>query len=118
MSSRFWFYLLAAIIISALLSFLLWNKSRIASDQLRIEQESLSSARESMNSYLAKQTDGRKLVTLAKRISVSRPELVEPVILRAYELLPNSRDVAILASIYRPELKAKIKELDPLYSEQ
>jgi hypothetical protein len=118
MSGRFWFYLLATIVVSALLSFLLWNKSRIASDQLKIEQESLSQARQSIDNYLAKQTDGRKLVTLAKRISVSRPELVEPVILKAHDLLPNSRDVAILASVYRPELKEKIKELDPLYSEQ
>jgi hypothetical protein len=117
MSSRFWFYLLVAIVISGLLSFLLWSQSRIASDQLKIEQDSLASARESMNSYLAKQTDGRKLVTLAKRVSDTRPELVEPIILKAYELLPNSRDVAILASAYRPELKEKIKELDPLYEQ-
>lgn len=117
MSGRLWFYLLAAIIISSLLSFLLWNKSRIASDQQKIEQESLTLARLSMDRYLSKQVDGRKLVTLAKRLSHSRPELVEPVVLKAYELLPNSRDVAILASVYRPELKEKIKELDPLYSE-
>jgi len=117
MSGRAWFYLLASIVISGLLSFLLWNQSRLAQEQSKIEQDSLSAARLSMEDYLAKQKDGRKLVTLARRVNHIRPELVEPIILRAYELLPNSRDVAILASTYRPELKEKVKELDPLYQQ-
>ncbi|MEX1123574.1 MAG: hypothetical protein WEC81_00095 [Patescibacteria group bacterium] len=117
MNTRFWLYLLAAIIISGLGSYLSWVKTSQAGELAAIERQAAETRLATMDSYLAKQTDGRKMISLAKKVEKSAPELVEPIVLKAYELLPNSRDAALLASHYRPELKDKVKELDPLYSQ-
>lgn len=116
MHGRFWFYLPVVIIIAGLTSYLVWNNSRISSDIFIIEKQAQESRLSSINSWLDKQTDGRKLITLAKTFQHNQPELVEPVILKAYELLPDNRDVAILASHYKPELMEEVKNLDPLYN--
>ena len=117
MHGRFWFYLPVAIIITGLFSYLTWNNSKIKSEISLIERISQENRLNSINAWLENQTDGRKLITLAKTFQHNQPELVEPVILKAYELLPNSRDAAILASYYKPELKEAVKKLDPLYGE-
>ncbi len=117
MVSRFWFYLATAIILSGLGSYLSWVKTRQGSEIAAINQAAAAERSMAMESYLAKQTDGRKMISLAKNLQSTAPELVQPIVLKAYELLPNSRDAALLASYYRPELKEKVKELDPLYEE-
>lgn len=115
MHGRFWFYLPVIIIITGLFSYLTWSNSKIKSEILLIEKQSQENRLNSINLWLNNQTDGRKLITLAKTFQLNQPELVEPVILKAYELLPDSRDVAILASHYQPEIKEEIRKLDPLY---
>lgn len=115
MRNRFWFYMPVIIIIVGLTSYLMWSNSSINSEISLIEKNSQDARLNSINSWLTKQTDGRKLITLAKTFQNNEPELVEPIILKAYELLPDNRDAAILASHYRPEIKEKIKTLDPLY---
>lgn len=117
MIGRFWFYLPVLIIIAGLGSYLSWIHTRQDSELAAIELASDKQRQASMAVYLAAQTDGRKMISLAKTVEKTAPELVEPIVLKAYELLPNSRDAAILASHYRPELKEKVKELDPLYQE-
>ena len=115
MHGRFWFYLPVIIIITGLLSYLVWNNSNISNEISLIEKKAMESRLKSINSWLDNQTDGRKLITLAKTFQNSQPELVGPIVLKAYELLPDSRDAAILASHYKPELKEEVKKLDPLY---
>lgn len=115
MIGRFWFYLPSLIIIAGLGSYLSWVNSRQASELAAIELAATQERRESIDQFLTRQTDGRKLISLAKRFEKTEPELVEPIVLKAYELLPNSRDAALLASYYRPDLKHRVKELDPLY---
>lgn len=117
MHGRFWFYLPVTIIITGLVSYLVWNNLKINNDISLIEKQAQDSRLSSISSWLEKQTDGRKLITLAKTFQYNQPELVEPIILKAYELLPNNRDAAILASHYRPELKEEVKKLDPLYKD-
>ena len=117
MHGRFWFYLPVVIIITGLFSYLAWNNSKIKSEISLIEKQSQENRLNLINLWLDGQTDGRKLITLAKTFQLNQPELVEPVILKAYELLPNSRDAAILASYYQPELKEEVKKLDPLYGD-
>lgn len=117
MTGRFWFYLPSLIIIAGLGSYLSWVKAH-QNDQLAIiNLAAAQERREGLDRFLSRQTDGRKLISLAKNLEKTEPELVEPIVLKAYELLPNSRDAALLASHYRTELKEKVKELDPLYEE-
>lgn len=115
MNGRFWFYLPVIIIITGLISYLVWNNSKINNEISLIEKRSQENRLNMVNTWLGSQTDGRKLITLAKAFQNSEPELVEPIVLKAYELLPDSRDAAILASHYKPEIKEEIKKLDPLY---
>ena len=82
----------------------------------RIEQASQQERVANIARYVATQTDERKLVSLAKKLSHSDKETLRIIIDRAYELNPGSRDITLLASTFHPELKARILELDPLYS--
>lgn len=66
--------------------------------------------------YLAKQTDARKMVRLSLQLATGgNRALTQAVIDRAYELINNSRDIALLDSYFHPELKQRVVELDPLY---
>ncbi len=116
MSKRFWFYSASLIVMAGLLVWLLALRNQLRNEQQR--QQTLFAAEQQalLSNYLSSQDDERKLVTLAKTYAKTQPELVRPVIERAYELNPNSRDIVILASHYHPELKEKIKFLDPLYA--
>ena len=117
MSSRFWFYLAAVIVIAGLATTYVANNRRLANEQTRIETEGLATSAAALDSYLAKQTDSRKLVGLAVIYSKTRAELVGPVALRAFELNKKSRDIALLAAPYSEVAKERVKFLDPLYSE-
>lgn len=115
MHGRFWAYLAAMIIIAALMVFFYGSRARLERETARVEAASFQAARTDLENYLARQTDGRKMVTLAKRLSHQDARLIEPIIARAYALNPNSRDIAILLAAFRPEMKKRVEELDPLY---
>lgn len=115
MSGRFWFYLGSAIVIAGLFSWYVSNQNSITLQMTRLEEQGRSVRLENLDGYLAKETDERKLVSLAKLLRHEEPLVLKPIIERAYELNPNSRDIALLASEFHPELNEKIKTLDPLY---
>lgn len=115
MHARFWFYLASLILISGLSGWYVINKRVLEAELKRIDEAGLSVDREGLGRYLADQEDGLKLVGLAKLIANNRPELIEPVALRAFELEPNRRDVAVLASPYSEVAKERVKFLDPLF---
>ena len=71
-----------------------------------------------MSSYLARQTDEHKLIRFAKQLKDRDPAILELVVDRAYEVNPKNRDIVVLASIFHPELKPKILEIDPLYADE
>lgn len=112
---RFWFYLAVSIVILGEFSFYKIDQNHIAAQQSRIEKTAIESQVSSLDSYLALQTDERKLVSLAKHLRNSSPVILKPIIDKAYALNPNSRDITLLASYFHPELKARVTELDPLY---
>ncbi|OGD61758.1 hypothetical protein A3A71_00415 [Candidatus Berkelbacteria bacterium RIFCSPLOWO2_01_FULL_50_28] len=118
MSGRFWFYSGFLIVATGLL---VWNsalKSRIAAEEVQITNASAQERIASLKEYATRQTNARKLVSLAKKLRFEDPAVLRPLIDRAYELNPNSRDITLLASYYRPELKERVKELDPLWNGQ
>lgn len=117
MTPRAWLYLGVAIMLVALLTWYEEEKSeirRVSENQTAESREVVVSA---FRSYLKDQKNERSLVTLAKRIRLIDAELTRLTVERAYEINPNSRDIVILMSNYRPELKKRILELDPLYQE-
>lgn len=115
MPKRRLFYLVSAAIvlveIGALIGIGRFSQAKVSAINRRgvIEQV------ENLKRYLANENDERKLVSLAKKLRHMPEEVLEPIVLRAYELNSNSRDIAILASHFRPELVERVKELDPLY---
>ena len=117
MSNRFWFYLGSLIVIAALGTTYLANSRRLENQLARADAEGLAESEQSLEGYLAKQTDSRKLVGLALLYQKTRPELVRPVALKAFELNKNSRDIAVLAAPYSKIAEERIKFLDPLYRE-
>lgn len=114
-SLRFCFYLGTVIILIGLVSW--WAAARNQINQTAIQQLEVSRQEQkgSLKEYLGKQADSRKLVSLAKRLKYADPAVLRPIVERAYELNPNSRDIALLASFFKPELKDRVLELDPLY---
>ena len=118
MSGRFWFYLAVLIVGAGELSLLVGGRARLNNELSRLNQAAFEEQEAALKPYLARQTDERKLVSLAKRLKQGDQRLLQLIIERAYELNPNSRDIALLASYFHPELKEKVKELDPLYSSQ
>ncbi len=117
MSGRFWFYLGALIIIAGLGTTYTANARRFENDQRRLEAAAADADRGRLEEYLKKQTDSYKLVRLALTYQITRPELVEPTALRAFELNQNSRDIAILAAPFSQKAKERILFLDPLYQQ-
>jgi|GEM_PF-1307196 len=115
MPKRRWFYLVSAAIVLIEIGALI-GISRFSQDkESAIDRQGVLEQVENLKSYLAAESDERKLVSLAKKLRHAPEEILEPIVLRAYELNPNSRDIAVLASHFRPELKERVKELDPLY---
>ena len=115
MTNRHWFYLGAIIIIGGLLVVGAANSNLLRRQRLALENQRIVKQKEQFSGYLAKQTDGQKLVRLAKQMKNSDPVILDLIIDRAYELEPADRDIVVLSSYYHPELKNKILELDPLY---
>jgi hypothetical protein len=68
------------------------------------------------DAYLAKQTDERKLLVLAKLLRSGEQWRLRKIADRAYALNPAARDVALFASYFKPELQEKVRQLDPLYT--
>jgi len=91
-------------------------KSSLAKNLNRQTADNQQQQIEQMKAYLTQQSDPRKMVRLTFRLSSSASkEIVQLVADKAYELKPDSRDIVLLDSIFHPELKDKIIELDPLY---
>lgn len=115
MSSRFWFYLGSSILVAGLFAWHIANQNSLILQQARLQEEGQAAEIANLERYAASQTDERKLVSLAKLLRSHDKAVLKPLILRAYELNPNSRDITLLASEYQPSLKEKVKTLDPLY---
>lgn len=117
MTPRALFWIGALIAFSAIVSLYSAERAKISRELLQQQEQFQQAQVESMKIFLQKQKDGKKLIRLAKRLPSENAELIKLVVLRAYELEPNSRDIAVLASAYDPGAKARVKEIDPLYSE-
>ncbi len=115
MGARFWFYLGAVIVIAGLATWQVSNARRLEKELNRITNAALSDSQESLGLYLGRQNDSRKLVSLATTYAKTQPDLVKPVVLRAFELNPDSRDIALMAAPYSSAAKERVKFLDPLY---
>lgn len=115
MHNRFWFYLASIITIAALGGVYLMNKRQLDNELQQLTSVAVEADHQQLAAYLDRQTDAFKLVGLAKLYAKNRPDLVRPVVERAYALNPNSRDIAILASPYLPAAKERVKFLDPLF---
>ncbi len=118
MSSRVWLYLTAVIIAGALVTRGALAVSAVNRESRSLEAKSLNEQREILDRYLAKQTDEHKLLRLAKQMQHRPSELLQMVAERAYEVNPNNRDIVVLNSFFKPELKPRIIELDPLYADE
>ncbi len=116
MSSRAWFYLGAVIIIAGMLVYAAVERAKINQQQILIQDQSTAELKDTLTPYLAKQTDGHKLISLAKHLNGTDPSVLQLIIDRAYALEPKDRDILILDSAFHPELKSQIIALDPLYS--
>lgn len=117
MKSRLWLYLSSAVIVAILLSVAVGLEAKINDSIKTKNQQSLDNEKTEMTQYLAKQTDPFKLVSLAKKLIIINPPLVQLVADKAYELNPNRRDIVLLDSQFHPELKSKLTVIDPLYPE-
>lgn len=117
MTERFWFYLGVLVIVAGLYTWRVATVNSLNNEIGRLEQAGQQERVQNMTRYVAVQTDERKLVSLAKRLINSDQELLKIIIDRAYELNPGSPTIALLASTFRPELKRRVLELDPLYRE-
>lgn len=117
MTPRALFWIGALIAFSAIVSLYSAERAKISRELLQQQEQFQQAQVESMRIFLQQQKDGKKLIGLAKRLPSENAELIKLVVLRAYELEPNSRDIALLASAYSDEAKKRVKEIDPLYSE-
>jgi len=117
MTKRFWFYLAVLIIVAGLGGWLVASNRQIENERVRLERESQQIRQAALDRYLQQQTDGRKLVRLAQLFNETQPDFVKPVVLRAYELDPNSRDIVLLASHYLPAAKERLRFVDPLFED-
>lgn len=115
MTRRTWFYLISLIIIVTLGLWYSIATHKIDAQVGRVQAAGLDDQTKSWDTYLAKQTDEHKLVRLLKKLTYADPKVLEMITLKAYELAPDNRDIVILASYFKPELKEKILQLDPLY---
>ncbi len=118
MRNRFWLYLCAAIIALGLVAYWNWESADLQTRTNTTTAQALKTAQADLKNFLTKQTDGPKLISLAKRLNKNQPELVKPIIEKAYALAPTNPDVVLLASAYHPELKAKALELNPLLDQK
>lgn len=116
MNNRVWAYLGFSIVISALLVWY-FSESRAQTREIQtINNLAEQGQTTSFDAYLAKQTDERKLLVLAKLLRSGEQWRLRKIADRAYALNPTARDVALFASYFRPELEEKVKQLDPLYT--
>lgn len=115
-SHRTWYYLAAAIIITALLVFGALETNSIRRQQILIQSQSSSLLQQQLQNYVANQTDPHKLISLAKRLQGADSAVLQVLIDKAYAFNPNDRDVAALDSQFHPELASHVTELDPLYA--
>ncbi|HSX41789.1 MAG TPA: hypothetical protein VLE93_00390 [Candidatus Saccharimonadales bacterium] len=118
MRNRFWLYLPAAIVVLGLLAFWNWEKNDFQAQAAANTTKSLAATQADLKTFLATQTDGPRLISLAKRLNKIRPELVRPVVEKAYALAPTNPDAVYLASAYHSELKAKALQLNPLLDQK
>jgi len=118
MNRRFWLYLSSALIIALL--FFFGSREKVAINKAAIagQAQALSSQQQSLERYLDKQTDGRKLIRLIKHLPNTEPKIIEQIADRAYQLSPDSRDAVLLASQFHSELKAQLNKIDPLYQQK
>ncbi len=117
MNRRFWLYVAATAFVSAQGVWVSVNNHHWRSVIAAIDSNSSRERTVSVEKFLSNQTDGHKLIGLAKRYLKTEPDLVRPVIEKAYQLDPNSRDIAIFASFYNKDAKERVKVIDPLWSE-
>jgi len=118
MNRREWLYFLSGLVSLAVLGYGTGAKYSLAKELQRQENTAKQEQLALMRDYLARQNDPRKMVRLSFRLAPSAPEeIVQLVADKAYELKPDSRDIVLLDSVFHPELKEKIKELDPLYQQ-
>jgi hypothetical protein len=117
MPQRFWLYLAALIAIAGLGGYYLLHKRSVETELQKLVAVGVEADQQALDRYLGNQVDGLKLVGLVKLLAKNRPELVRPVALRAFELEPNRRDVALLASPYSEIAKERLQFLDPLFGE-
>lgn len=118
MGNRFWLYLPAAIVALGLVAFWNWERIDSQAQAAAATSQSLAFEQTDLKTFLAKQTDGPKLISLAKHVNSNQPELVEIIIEKAYALAPTNPDAVLLASAYHPELKAKALQLNPLLDQK
>jgi hypothetical protein len=116
LNARGWYYLTSIVAVGCLCLWYAVSSSRISSQIDSAEAAGIENQTVSWQSYLSKQTDEHKLVRLLKRVSGADAKALELITLKAYELAPNNRDIVVLASYFRPELKEKVLQLDPLYN--
>lgn len=118
MTGRVWLYLTGAIIAVALIARGTLAVSAVNHASAALEAQSLGEQQQILGAYLTKQTDEHKLIRFAKQMKSQDPALLMMIADRAYEVNPKNRDIVVLASLFHPELKPKILELDPLYADE
>lgn len=118
MTKRFWLYLMALIIAAGLVAYWNWENAHLNTTVAAINARASKEAASNLTNFLAKQTSAGSLISLAKRLQSNDPNLVRPVVEKAYELAPTNPDAVWLVSAYRPELKAKALELNPLLDQK
>ena len=115
MHGRLWFYLAAVIVIVTLICSYEAIKNKTNRQVATSEQAGIQDQKNQLSSYLQKQTDAHKVLSLAKLMKNASPDLIEMMADRAYQLDPTNRDVVLLSSAFHPELKSQVLKLDPLY---
>jgi len=115
MNNRFWLYLGFGIVLAGLISYWTIETNSIQANTVAERQINEQQQISAMEDFLSRQTNGHKLVSLAKRMNPEDSKLIKMVIMRAYELEPDRRDIALLASAYDPAIKKQVEKLDPLY---
>lgn len=113
-TNRLLLYVPAAIAVLGLVAFWNWSNNDLQAQANTVIAQGLKTAQTDLQKFLTKQTDGPKLIGLARRLNKNQPELVKPVVEKAYALAPTNPDAVLLASAYHPELKAKALQLNPL----
>lgn len=116
MTNRVWAYLGFGIVVSAILVWYLSESHAQARTIRTINSQDQQEQTAQFDTYLAKQTDERKLLVLAKNLRSGEQWRLRKIADRAYALNPAARDVALFASYFRPELQEKVRQLDPLHT--